>query len=97
MPQGRRGRGFKSSSRPSYFHRYTENQSEFEAQEVPKNRTHPETAIYPGGKLEEGVITSFNRYTVFRPLRRRKEQQGDGARGSGMGEAIRGLIELGLR
>jgi hypothetical protein len=34
MPQGRRGRGFKSSSRPSYFHRYTENQSEFEAQEV---------------------------------------------------------------
>ena len=20
---------------------------------------------YPGGKLEEGVITSFNRYTVF--------------------------------
>jgi hypothetical protein len=64
MPQGRRGRGFKSSSRPSYFHRYTENQSEFEAQEVPKNRTHPRNR-YPGGKLEEGVITSFNRYTVF--------------------------------
>jgi hypothetical protein len=26
---------------------------------------------YPGGKLEEGFITSFNDYRVVRPLRRR--------------------------